>query len=195
MQGHRFEASGDWLERLEGEKRRRAIPPKNVVERLNLKSTDRVADLGAGVGYFAFPMANRASEILCVDVEKKMLEVLVERIRKKAIRNMTPLRGNVQEPPIVDSSVDHVLAAFLYHEVDDPRIFIYECNRILRPDGTLTIVDFQKHSPVDIGPPEEVRVTPERVVRSCATLFSERSRFEDPVYYQISFSKKGCAVR
>ena len=193
--GHKFEASGDWLERLEGKQRRAAIPPETIVKNLKLQRSDDVADLGAGIGFFAFPMAERAKNVLCVDIEKKMLDVIAERMRKKRITNMLPLMGNIQEPPIVDASVDHVLGAFVFHEVEDPRIFLYECNRILKPTGTLTIVDFQKHAPIEFGPPEEIRKTPEQVARACATQFAERSRFEDPVYYQISFSKKGCAVR
>ena len=193
--GHRFETTGDWLERLDGEERRRVIPPERIVGQMGLKRTDEVADLGAGIGFFAFPMASRSKSVLCVDIEKKMLDVLADRIRKRSVKNMLPLLGDVQEPPIVNASVDRVLGAFIFHEVEDPRIFLYECNRILRPGGTLTIVDFQKHAPVEFGPPEEVRKTAEQVARSCATQFEERSRVEDEVYYQISFSKKGCAVR
>jgi len=171
------------------------MPPEKIVKNLNLRSTDEVADLGAGIGFFAFPMARKAKTVLCVDIEKKMLDVISERMRKKRITNMLPLLGNIQEPPIVDASVDHVLGAFVFHEVDDSRIFVYECNRILKPTGTLTIVDFQKHAPIEFGPPEEIRKSSEQVVRACSTQFEERSRFEDEVYYQISFSKKGCAVR
>ena len=193
--GHRFDAFGDWLERLDGKERRGVIPPERIVGRLELRRTDEVADLGAGIGFFAFPMAARAKRVLCLDIEKKMLDVLSQRMRKRRVGNILPLLGNIQEPPIVDASVDRVLGAFVFHEVDDPRIFLYECNRIMRPTGILTIVDFQKHAPIEFGPPDEIRKTPEQVVRACATQFAERSRFEDEVYYQISFSKKGCAAR
>ncbi len=162
---------------------------------MNLERTDQVADLGAGIGYFAFPMAARAQSVLCVDIERMMLRVLSDRMRKKRIRNMLPLLGDIQEPPILDASVDHVLGAFVFHEVEDPRIFLYECNRILRPAGTLTIVDFQKHAPIEFGPPEKIRKTPDQVARACATQFIERSRILDDVYYEMSFSKKGCSVR
>jgi ubiquinone/menaquinone biosynthesis C-methylase UbiE len=189
--GHKFEASGDWLRKLDGEKRRKAIPPEKIVEQLGLRRTDEVADLGAGVGYLAFPIAARAKSVVCIDIQDKMLEVLSDRIRDRGIRNMMPVRGDIQEPPLTDGSVDHLMAAFVFHEVDDPRLFVFECSRILRPGGTLTIVDFQKHAPIDFGPPEEERMAPEKVVRTCSTLFAERSRFEDPVYYSISFSKNG----
>ncbi len=193
--GHRFRPEGDWLERLDGDERRRAIPPQKIVDRMTLQGTDSVVDLGSGVGFFAFPMAAKAGSVICIDMEKQMLKVLADRIRKKRMNNMVALRGNIQEPPIADASVDHVLAAFVYHEVDDPRIFLYECDRVMRSTGSLTIVDFQKHAPVEFGPPEEIRVTPEHIVRACSTQFAERARFEDEVYYQITFSKKGCAVR
>jgi len=193
--GHKFKASGDWLERLDGKRRRSVIPPETIVDHLAITRTDEAADLGAGVGYFAFPMAARAKNVVCVDMQDKMLEVLSQRIRERKVRNMLPLKGNIQELPMADASLDHLFGAFVFHEVDDPRVFLYECSRVLRSDGTLTIVDFQKHAPIDFGPPEEIRMTPERVVRSCSTQFVERSRFEDPVYYQISFSKKGCSVR
>src|SRR5512136_2708598 len=89
---HKFDSSGDFTERLEGARRRKLIPPEPVVDRMQLAKDEVVLDLGAGIGYFSFPMAERAKEVIAIDIEPKMLSVLCERIASAAASRITPVR-------------------------------------------------------------------------------------------------------
>ena len=186
---HRFDSSGAYTERLEGERRRRSIPPEPVVERMQLTNDGVVLDLGAGIGYFSFPIAERAKEVIAVDIEPKMLSVLSQRIASSANSKIATIRGDISSLPLEDGAVDHVLAAFVYHEVPDQSEFLEEAARVLSLKGKLTVVDFQKRFTGE-GPPIWVKKSPEHVGRTASKWFTEVSRFETKVFYQLSFVKR-----
>ena len=186
---HRFSAEGDFIERLEGSERSEIIPVESVLPRLGLGRGDVVADLGAGIGYFTFPVARKVREVIAIDMEPKMLGVLSERIHKQRVPNVRLLLGEITDLPIADGSVDHVLAAFVYHEVSNRERLIQECARILRPGGYLTVIDFQKRK-TSFGPPLRERKSPEHVLRTAKQLFRLEARMDTEVYYQLSLLRR-----
>jgi ubiquinone/menaquinone biosynthesis C-methylase UbiE len=187
--GHRFDASGDFVERLEGSERREAIPPEDVVNRMGVSKMDTVVDLGAGIGYFTFPMAKLVKTVIAVDIEPKMVEILKRRLVERGVSNVKAFKAEITALPVESESVDHVLAAFVYHEVRLQKELMRECARLLRPGGRLTVVDFQKRETA-FGPPVLERKTPESVERTAGKWFAQLSRFETDTYYQIMFEKK-----
>ena len=187
-EGHRFSAEGDFIERLEGSERRENIPVESVLPRLGLGRDDVVADLGAGIGYFTFPVARVAREVIAIDIEPKMLEIISKRVRERDVDNVRILRGEITELPLVDSSIGHVLAAFIYHEVGSQERLFGECSRVLRRHGLLTVIDFQKRE-TPFGPPMKDRRKPEEVLRVSSKWFTLVSRFETEVFYQLLLSR------
>src|SRR6185436_7194798 len=61
----------DWLERPEREQQEK---PTIVIDAMELKETDVVADIGAGTGYFTFRIAQRVprGKVLAVDIQQEM---------------------------------------------------------------------------------------------------------------------------
>lgn len=183
---HKFEASGEFLEHLDGEERRRSIPPEIIVERMGLSENDSVLDLGAGVGYFSSPISKGSRDVIAIDSEPKMLSILSQRTRSSDIGNVHLVCGDIVVLPLADGSVDHVLAAFVYHEVSDQSKLMEESARVLRPSGRLTVVDFQKRISRE-GPPIWVRKSPGHVERTSSPWFRPFNRFETDLYYQLCF--------
>ena len=184
----RFSASGDFAERLEGPERQRAIPKDGIMPKLGLSELDLVVDLGAGIGYFTFPMAERASEVISVDIEPKMLSVLAARMKDLGTGNVRLIQAEMTALPIADSCVDFVLAAFVYHEVSNQGRLLDECARILKPSGRLAVIDFQKHE-TSIGPPVSERKTPAHVLRTAKPWFRLASRYDTDVFYLLSLAR------
>jgi ubiquinone/menaquinone biosynthesis C-methylase UbiE len=185
---NRFSAEGDFVSRLEGPERKAALPTDDIVPRLGLKKTDKALDLGAGIGYFSIPMSKQAGSVVSVDIEPKMHEVLSGRIRDFGLDNIDLLRGEITSLPIADGAADQVFAAFVYHEVDDPGLLMRESARVLRKDGVLTVVDFQKRE-TSVGPPVSERKTPEQVMDTAPVSLRFERRDETDVYYQLRFRR------
>ena len=148
-----------------------------------------MVDLGAGSGYFSLPIADKVRKVISVDLEPKMLSVLAERIRLAGIQNIELIRGEITHIPLSDDSVDQVLAAFVYHEVSRPSRLMFESSRVLKPGGTLTVLDFQKHETA-IGPPVSERKTPTQVTHSAPDELQLRAMHEAEVYYQMELVKR-----
>src|SRR6476659_4506720 len=77
VMGHQ---AADWLERPERVKEERT---DKLLASLPLEPGMTVADIGAGSGYFTFPMANRVGpkgKILAVDIQKEMLDLIRKRM-------------------------------------------------------------------------------------------------------------------
>jgi ubiquinone/menaquinone biosynthesis C-methylase UbiE len=187
-EGHRFSAEDDFIVRLEGSERREIIPVERILPDMGLGNEDVVADLGSGIGYFSLPIAEHVREVVSIDLEPKMLRVLSKRVREGNLRNVSLVRGEITGLPIADSSMDHVLAAFVYHEVPSQEGLIRECARILREGGSLTVIDFQKRS-TSFGPPVKERKKPEHVLRTSREWFRLASRHETEVYYQLLLTR------
>lgn len=185
---HRFEASEGFEEHLEGEHRREMIPVESVLPRMSLRKDDVAVDLGAGTGYFTLPISEVCASVIAVDIEPKMLSALRSRLTERARGNVWLVRGEITSLPIASGSVEHVLAAFVYHEVDSQERLIRECHRVLRPSGTLTVIDFQKRFAGD-GPPYWVRKRPEHVLSAGKGLFALADRFDSKAYYQLRLTK------
>ena len=186
---HKFHAEGDFVQRLEGPERRAAIPREEIIPRMGLRSTDTVVDLGAGIGYFSIPMAERANRVISIDMEPKMLEILASRIRANGIHGVEPLKAEITTLPIADGAVDGVLAAFVYHEIDDRKRLMAEASRVVRIGGAVTVIDFQKRETA-MGPPVNERKTPKEVVKSSPEDLVLEQRHETDLYYQLKFKKR-----
>ncbi len=146
-------------------------------------------DLGAGTGFFASRLSERTAAVVCVDISQDMLS----RIREKTASrpsNLLLVQGDILALPFSSGIVDHVLAAFVYHEVSDRARLMSETARVLRPGGKLTVVDFRKRLSFE-GPPLWVKKSARNVETTASPWFSKSSIYESRVYYQIEFVKKG----
>jgi ubiquinone/menaquinone biosynthesis C-methylase UbiE len=186
---HRFEAKGDFVDRLGGKERRTAIPPDEIIDRMAISKDGALLDLGAGIGYFSIPLSPLVKEIVSVDVESKMLAILSSEAKKQKRSNLSPVLADVLSVPVMDESFDNVLLAFIYHELAMPALLLEECARVLKPGGRLTVVEFQK-TKTDFGPPVEERKAPQHVERRAEKRFRVLEHYSEKVYYQLEFRKK-----
>ena len=157
MSGKQFDPGK--AEVLFSEERRTLLPTEAVLQHLKLNSADAVADLGAGNGYFTIPMAKKVDgPVYAVDIEPKMLALLKERAAKEGLGNVEYIVSDLENIPLSEGSVDKVMAAFVIHEVPDVAKAIHEAKRVLKPGGTLMIVEWEKVETA-VGPPLEDKIS------------------------------------
>lgn len=116
-----------------------------VIDKLDLKNKV-VADLGAGTGFISLKASRYASIVFSLDLSKNMLRELSNEIKSKEIKNIYPIKCNVEKIPLFDESVDIVFMNMALHHANSPNIVLKEINRILKKGGKVIITDVQKHS-------------------------------------------------
>jgi ubiquinone/menaquinone biosynthesis C-methylase UbiE len=101
------------------------------------KGHERVLDIGTGAGAFALALAPHVREVVGVDI---VPELLAE-ARKRAPANVELLEADATKLPFPSGSFDLVATARTLHHVARPEVVVAEADRVLRPGGTLLVVD------------------------------------------------------
>lgn len=135
-----------WLERPSREVTEQ---PKQVVDALDLKPTDVVADIGAGTGYFSFRISPRVPEgkVLAVDIQPEMIDIMNFLKKENNVTNVEPILGSVTDPNLPDESVDLALMVDAYHEFEYPREVMEGVVRSLKPGGRVVLVEYRRENP------------------------------------------------
>lgn len=157
---HRFEDAEEWAAKFDSPDRETWQKPDAVVAALDLAPDARVADLGAGTGYFAVRLARAVprGQVYANDLEPDMVRYLGERASREGLTNLRPVQGAADDPKL-PGPVDIALMVDTYHHIDDPTRFFAGVRDALAPGGRLVIVDFRKDAPDDApGPPAAMRV-------------------------------------
>jgi len=110
---------------------------------LQLRGDERVLDVGAGTGAFAFAIAAHVREVVAVEVD----EALAERARADAPPNVEVVVADAEDLPFERASFDLGGTLRMLHHTRRPEQVIAELARITRPGGIILVVD--QLAPVD----------------------------------------------
>ena len=101
----------------------------------------RVLDLGCGAGHVGFSVAPHAREVVAYDLSPEMLAVVARTAGERGLGNVSTRQGVAEKLPFEDESFDMVLTRFSAHHWDDLDAGLRAAARVLKPGGTLGVVD------------------------------------------------------
>lgn len=104
-----------------------------------------VADLGAGEGDLSQLLARRCKHVIAIDMSAKMVAFGKQQARAMGLKNLEYRQGDIEDPPIDAASVDIAMLSQALHHAANPETVLRACHRILRPGGTLLILDLKQH--------------------------------------------------
>jgi ubiquinone/menaquinone biosynthesis C-methylase UbiE len=154
---------------LEGPDRDAWQRPDEVMDALRIGDGSRVADLGAGSGWFTVRLARRVGPngvVYAEDIQRQMIDAISRRVARENLANVTTVLGEANDPKL-PTPVDAVLIVEAYHEMDQPVVLLKNVARYLRPGGRIGIVEFTREGGGP-GPAMEDRVAPEQVIQNAA---------------------------
>ncbi|RQH17840.1 class I SAM-dependent methyltransferase [Okeania hirsuta] len=136
-----------WLERPSRSYREN---PQNAIDRLDLKSTDVVADIGAGTGYFTFRISPLIPQgkVISVDIQPEMLELINFVKNEENITNIETVLGDVDNPNLSPSTVDIALLVDAYHEFEYPREMMLGIVAALKSGGRVILLEYRGENPM-----------------------------------------------
>lgn len=164
-----FDGAEKWAERFDDPERDAWQKPKHVVALLELSPGAKVADLGAGTGYFLPHLAaavQPGGSVVGLDVEADMVRYMRERIERETIPGATAREVPPDDPRLEPGSMDAVLIVDTWHHISDRKAYAKKLAAGLAPGGAVYVVDFTLDSPS--GPPKHHRVSPELVSEELA---------------------------
>lgn len=140
--------------------------PHEVVMALALRDGDRIADIGAGAGYFALRFAHHvgaAGRVYAVDISPDMIVHLNEKIRDAGLDNIRTVLARPDDPLLPASSVDRIFICDTWHHIENRGRYAEKLRTLLRPGGQVIVVDFQKKV-LPVGPPDEMKLSRDDVI-------------------------------
>jgi ubiquinone/menaquinone biosynthesis C-methylase UbiE len=105
----------------------------------------KALDVATGAGHTALALAPYVAHVVASDVTDEMLAQAARLAADKGLANVETARADAGALPFDDQSFDLVTCRLAAHHFPDPAAFIGESFRVLKPGGTLALVD-------DIGP-------------------------------------------
>jgi ubiquinone/menaquinone biosynthesis C-methylase UbiE len=144
VMGHQGAA---WLDRQEREQEE---APRRAVAALRLKPGQVVADIGAGSGYYSMllaPAVGATGTVYATDIQPEMLALIRQKLSANGIKNIETVLGTATDPKLPGGSLDLALMVDVYHELQQPQVFLRALKRTLKPDGRLVLIEFRKEDP------------------------------------------------
>ena len=135
-----------WLERPERERQERT---DLLITGLSLSEDFVVADIGAGTGYFTFPVAARVPQgkVFSVDIQPEMLALIEQRKAVENVANVETVLGEADDPKLPDNEIDLAFIVDAYHEFSFPREMGERLKASLKPGGQLVLVEYRAEDP------------------------------------------------
>jgi SAM-dependent methyltransferase len=118
-----------------------------LIDALDIRDGDRVADIGAGTGFFTWRLAKRAGprgRVIAVDIQPAMLERAAAAMKERGVTNVDYVLAAERDPKLPARSLDLVFIAHSYHEFSEPETMIEAVRRSLNPAGRLVIVEYAR---------------------------------------------------
>ena len=129
---------------LEAPKRIQDMQPERVLDVLGVVQGDTVADVGAGTGFFSFPMAGRVGaggKVYAVEIEDALLDFIREKIAAQGVANIIPTKSSESSPNLPPGCCDKILVANTYIYFDQPVAFMKNLLPALQPGGRVAIIE------------------------------------------------------
>jgi ubiquinone/menaquinone biosynthesis C-methylase UbiE len=168
--------------------------PDQVMDALLIAEGSKVADVGAGGGWFTIHLSRRVGPngvVYAEDIQPEMIEAISRRVQRENLTNVKPVLGMPNDPRL-PQGLDAVLIADSYPEMDDPPgaavPLLKNVARSLKPQGRLGIVNFK---PGGGGPGPAERVAPEAVIERAAEAGLQLIKREEvpPFLYLLVFGR------
>jgi ubiquinone/menaquinone biosynthesis C-methylase UbiE len=140
-------AGAGWLERAEREEEE---APSKAIEALALRPGMVIADIGAGSGYYTSRMAKQVrpgGRVIATDIQPGMIEILERRIKAEGLTNVTAMLGAIDDPGLPAASIDLAIMVDVYHELQQPQLFLQRLKPAFKPGGRLVLLEFRKEDP------------------------------------------------
>src|SRR5271166_2058793 len=152
-------AGADWLVRPEREQEEE---PDKALAALAIAKGSTVADIGAGVGFFTWRLAEvvgPAGKVYANDIQPEMIQLLKKNMKERSITNVEPVLGKIDDPKLPKGAIDLALLVDVYHEFSEPQKMLDRIRESLKPDGRLVLLEYRKEDPkVPIRPEHKMSV-------------------------------------
>lgn len=166
---------------------------EEILDISQLQGFEIVLDLGGGTGKLSESLKNHCEKIYVLDESQGMLS------KVKVDSKVVPMLGDALNTGFGDKTMDVVILSDVLHHIKEQHLLMDEIHRILKGDGKLVILDFdRKHFIIKILSMFERLIFGDvtfRAAHEVVDLLKNKFRVEkcmEKKYYYIILGRKDC---
>ena len=124
--------------------------PKQNVAKLGLQEGMKVADFGAGTGFYVKALSEKVGHtgrVYAIEVQKDMVKKLEHDLKEWGITNVECIWGDIENESgtkLADNSMDAVVISNVLFQASDKLGLIDEAKRITKQGGKILLIDWQE---------------------------------------------------
>jgi len=119
----------------------------DILANLRLQPGQRVADIGAGTGFFSVMMARTVGptgRVYAVDIAPNFVDATVKRARTQGLGNVIGVVNDARSVQLPPDSIDLAFLSDTYHHFEYPRSTLRSIHQALAPGGEMVVIDFHR---------------------------------------------------
>ncbi|TWU22222.1 Demethylmenaquinone methyltransferase [Novipirellula galeiformis] len=136
-----------WVERFEVESREVYHARDAIMSQLNLKPGDRVADVGAGTGFYSLLMSDAVGPqgwVYAIDISPNFVQYLADQFDQREVENVTTVMCDDDSICLPPNSIDLAFICDVYHHFEFPQQSMKSIFKSLRRGGRVVMIDFER---------------------------------------------------
>ena len=167
--------------------------PAVNIAKFGISEGMKVADLGAGSGFYSFEAARKVGKsgrVYAIDVQKIILDRIRSTGASQGLSNIEVLWGDIEKiggTKLRDTLVDRVIASNVLFQLNKPDEFCLEIKRILKPKGKVLVIDWSEATP--LSPSNVIPATKAQLIFEKAGFKLESSFGAGEHHYGLIFLK------
>lgn len=120
---------------------------EKVLESLEIKAGDIIADIGSGGGYFTVRLAKRTGsggKVFAVDTNQKLLLYINKMMKKQHIQNIETVLGREDGCSLPTENCDLIFMRNVFHHIADPVSYFTNIKKSLKFGGRIAIIEWSQ---------------------------------------------------
>lgn len=136
-----------WVGRFERRGREVYDRREDIVAATGVKPAMTVADVGAGTGLFTRLFSDavgNTGKVYAIDISQAFIDNILRISREQGQENVVGIVNSPRSVALPAGSVDLVFICDTYHHFEYPREMMRSIRNVLKPHGSVVVVDFRK---------------------------------------------------
>ena len=142
--------------------------PAEVLQALQITPGQRIADLGAGGGYFTLRFAEETGaqgKVFAMDTEEKYLDFIKMQAAEKNLNNIEYIKLPENEADLPNDFFDLIFIRNVYHHLKDRTKLMRKYGKKLKVNGRLAIIEYRHGGLFNFKHPLGHNVPKEKIVQ------------------------------
>lgn len=179
---------------LDSKQREKLIPPETLIGQMPIQKDYVLLDVGAGSGFFTIPMAESTfNKVYALDPDRRMLGVIETKAKEKGLNNIELIQNYLEDLSLHNDSVDFAMASLILHEVSSLSQALSTIYEVLKTDGHLLCLEYEKDDKVIEGPPMAIRIGSDELERALVFIgfnIVKKTQINDAIYTILAIKKE-----